>query len=180
MSALLMNVFIGRGPLHTRIWENIVYRNVSSTIFLLHIASKRGAKELFNIAGLNPAEYENRSGRKYAMCGKLLIRWKNNNVEDIAYVINKRRNRLFLQTTGNQTGTCSKPKFLVNDENNGRFDLESVTDGMIGGRPFTIKEYRPIRIRLDRNSSVMRITTNRLVYNEGINDTLELIGNECS
>lgn len=33
VSALLMNVFVGRGTFHARIWENIVYHNVPNSIF---------------------------------------------------------------------------------------------------------------------------------------------------
>ena len=114
------------------------------------------------------------------MCGKLLIRWRSNNLKDIAYVIDEDRTRLYLQTTGNETGRCSKPKFVVDEDNNSTFDLELVMNGRIGLQCFYIQEYRPICIRLHRSSSVMQITTNRFVYDEGENDTVLLIGNECT
>ena len=114
------------------------------------------------------------------MCGKLLIWWRINDVKDIAYVIDKDTTRLYLQTTGNKTSKCSNPRFVADDNNNGTFDLELVTDGRIDLRCFYIQEYRPICIRLHRSSSIMQITMNRLVYDDGENDTLILIGNECT
>ena len=175
-----MNVFIGRVPLFTRIWKYIAYRNQSTSIILLHVASQSCAKQIFNIAGSNAAEYKDWFGRKYIMCGKLLIWWRINDVKDIAYVIDKDTTRLYLQTTGNKTSKCSNPRFVADDNNNGTFDLELVTDGRIDLRCFYIQEYRPICIRLHRSSSIMQITMNRLVYDDGENDTLILIGNECT
>ena len=82
------------------------------------------------------------------MCKKILIGWKNN-VKHIAYVINKNMNCLIMQTMGDEIGSCSRPKFVVNHDNNGALDLTSVTDDKIGRNLFTIEEYRPICIRLD-------------------------------
>lgn len=111
---------------------------------------------------------------------ELLIRWRSNNVEEIAYVINEIRNRFHLQTMGNETGTCSKLIFVFDENNNRTFDLKSVTDGRIGLRRFRIQEYRPIYIRLHWSNSIIQITTNMLVCNKGDNNTLILISNECT
>ena len=85
-----------------------------------------------------------------------------------------------MQTMGDEIGSCSRPKFVVNHDNNGALDLTSVTDDKIGRNLFTIEEYRPICIRLDWKSYIMQITMNILVYNEVDNNTLALVCNKCS
>ena len=75
LRSLLFAVFIGKPPLLSRVRKNIVWKTKNT--ILLHVASSRRATEIFSIAGLNAAEFEDQAGRMSCMCRKVEVQFRD-------------------------------------------------------------------------------------------------------
>ena len=174
LQSLLLRVLTGAFPTYKRVSSNIVWQTAS--IILLHVGSLRRVKEIFDVAGLNPAKFEDRSGTFYAMCGKLAIRCDNSDIEETAYIVNEINRKFILHFTDNRTGECKKPRFcIVQNENggrSGRYNLQDCTKTFDGPEEITFRvtDYKPVRVLFSLTNCNMRITTNRFVYTKDEQD----------
>lgn len=138
-------------------------------------------KEIFNIASLNPAKFQNRSGTFYAMCGRVEIQYENSTLTATAHVVNEDRWYFYLYFTTNNTGRCRKPISRVFENINvssryRSYNFQNSTKRIVGrrGRAFRVTDYKPVRVLFLLTNCDMRIMTNRFVYTqEGINRTIQ-------
>ena len=170
-----MNVFLGKK--NSNVKGNIIEE--SENVVLFHVGSHRRAKEIFDIGGLNAAEFENRNGRFFAMCGKVQIKCSRNQVKK-GYIINETKDSFQIQFTNNTTkGKCKKPVF---DRNLGRYNYDNAKGKFSGDcrRSFQMTDYKPVRVQLSLPSGIMKITTNRMVYEKKGKTSINLIALHCS
>ena len=175
LRSLLMNVFLGKN--NSNVKQNIIEEN--ENVVLFHVGSHRRAKEIFDIGGLNAAELQNRNRRFFAMCGKVQIKCSQNDVKK-GYIINETKDSFQIQFTNNTTkGKCKKPVF---DRNLGVYKYDNAKGKFSGDcrRSFQMTDYKPVRVQLSLPSGIMKITTNRMVYEKKGKTSINLIALHCS
>ena len=101
----------------------------SENTILLHVPSQEQVKELFLIGNLNPAKFQTTSELLFCMCGKLHIRYPQNNETEVAYVLRQHRTILHKLIESDTVSTCTKLTYCTTNTN--AYLVDIVTDRQV-------------------------------------------------